>query len=254
MSVCLISLMLTWEKPPVEAQRLWEMGQEAMFDGQADKALQLYQQSLKADPTLARNHLSMAAAFLEKGQDAAAAPCMARYLLAQPEHYLIRSHYAELLMRLNRLEEARAQMERFASDIQKNEELARQHQVRAHTRLMEMAALQQDDYAEHLYRGMGLYFLARQRADLPEEESDLSIEGLLCKAAAELSTARSRAPEEARTWWYLALVWQQLGQDQPASRALRSAQSLAPGSSLTPIEQRDLNLAIRQWQAIHGQK
>src|SRR5262245_26946745 len=95
--------------PP--AQRLWELGQAAMKQGQTDRAIDCYRQSLRLDPTLARNHLSLAAAYLGKGDEAHACPHLQQYVRLIPEHCVIRFHYAELLLRLHRPEEARAQYE-----------------------------------------------------------------------------------------------------------------------------------------------
>jgi hypothetical protein len=111
---------------------------------------------------------------------------------------------------------------------------------------MEIAEGDEDEYAEHLHRGIGLYLLARQRARLPEAEGTLNPEALLCKAAGELTSARLRRPEEARPWWYLSAVWTELAQQQPASRCRRAAEAAAPLSYLTPAEQRDLHLACRR--------
>jgi len=43
-----------------------------MKAGQADQAIALYQQSLNEDQERGKNHLSLAAAYLEKGDDRAA--------------------------------------------------------------------------------------------------------------------------------------------------------------------------------------
>src|SRR5437763_1610826 len=92
-------------------------------------------------------------------------------------------------------------------------------------------------------RGIGLYLLARQRAALPDSEGELSCEGLLCKAAGELTLARLRRPDEARPCWYLYEVWSELAQRQPALRWLRAAEEAAPAGGLTPAEQRGLQRA-----------
>jgi tetratricopeptide (TPR) repeat protein len=228
------------------ALRAWEDGQRAMMAGRTEKAIECYEQSLRLDPALARNHLSLAAAFLARGQDEQAAPHLAVYVEAQPDHLVVRAHYAELLLRLERRGEARVQFERFVAEVQDHETLARQHLVHCHSRLMEIAEGEEDEYAEHLHRGIGLYLLGCQRARLGESEGTLTAEGLLCKAAGELTMARLRRPDEARPWWYLYAVWAELAQQQPAARCLRAAAAAAPLSYLTPSEQRDLYLACRR--------
>lgn len=253
--VCWLGLPTASPLPAAsQTQRLWEQGQQAMLDGHVDQAIECYQKCLSQDPKLARTYLSLAAAFLEKGQDQTAALWMARYLEHQPDHYMVRCHYAELLIRLNQPAQARLQLERFVADIQDETELADQHLVRSHSRLMEIAAQEQDEYAEHLHRGIGLFVLACQRSELPEPEGELSTEGLLCQAAGELTMARTQCPEEARASWYLFQTWKHLAQQQPALKALRQAEEAAPFSYLTPAEQRDLQLAWRQCQSERGGK
>jgi Tfp pilus assembly protein PilF len=233
----------------------WKKGQQAMLEGQTEQAIASFQKSLEQDAGLACNHLSLAAAYLARGQENQAAGELDRYLLAQPEHYVVRGQYAELLLRLERLDAARDQFERFEADIQDHETLAQQHLVHCHSQLMDIAATIEDEYARHLHRGIGLYWLARQRAELAGAEDDrqLSSEGLLCQAAGELVQARRERPDEARPCWYLHQVWSCLGQKQPATRWLRAAESAASFSYLTPAEQRGLHLACRR-QAADGSR
>lgn len=232
---------------PSPAVRLWEQGQDAMLAGESDRAIALYNQSLKLEPALARNHLSLAAAHLEKGDEEGAGKWLESYLRLQPDHHVVRAHYAELLMRLKRTQEAHDQFEKFIADAQDDEELASKHLIHCHSRLMEIAEAEADVYEEHLHRGIGLYWLAWQRAQLGEEEAGLDVESLLCRAAGELALAQMRRPEEARPCWYLHEVWSMLAQSQPASRWLVAAQSSAPFTYLTPVEKRGLQLAWRQW-------
>jgi len=246
---CLFALLVALSAaepatPPTPALALWQEGQKAMGEGRTDEAIEHYQRSLQADPTLARNHLSLAAAFLARGEDERAAPYLERYVEAQPDHLVVRAHYAELLLRLKRPGAARAQFERFIADAQDDEALARQHLVHCHSRLMEIAEGAEDDYGEHLHRGIGLYLLACQSEDL-EADCRLSVEGTLFKAIAELTLARLARPEEARPCWYLYAAWSRLAQQQPAARWLRTAEAAAPLSDLTPSERRRLQLACR---------
>jgi predicted Zn-dependent protease len=228
------------------ALQAWQDGQRAMVDGRPDEAIARFEQSLRLDPSLARNHLSLAAAYLAQGNDEHAVPHLARYLDAQPDHLIVRAHYADLLLRLARPRAAREQFERFVAAVQDHETLAREHLVHCHSRIMAIAEEQEDAYGEHLNRGIGLYLLACRRAELAETESELNGEALLCRAAAELTLARLERPEEARPYWYLYEVWTRLAQRQPAGRCLRAAAAAAPLSYLTPSEQRELYLACRQ--------
>jgi hypothetical protein len=229
-----------------EAGRLWQKGQVAMRLGLPDAAIQFYEQSLAADPNMACSHLSLAVAYLEKENTHRACEHLAVYVAAHPGEALVRSRYAELLLRSNKLAEARVQFERFIEDAQQQRAALARELIHCHGRLVEIAEACADDYSEHLHRGIGLFLLARKRFDLPEE-GELPAEGLLCKAAAELTLARLARQEEARPCWYLYLVWAALGQRQPALCRLRLAQEYATFTYLTPAEQRGLSLAHQRY-------
>jgi tetratricopeptide (TPR) repeat protein len=231
------------------ARRIWEKGQEAMRLGQPDKAIACYKQCLALDPRFSQAQLSLAAVHLEIGDDAGACPHLGMYVEARPDQVVVRGHYAELLYRLNREQEARAQFDRFVIDAQEQGGAAARNLLHCHSRLMEIAEKDEDSYAEHLNRGIGLLLLARARAELSDEK-DLEQEGLLCKAAGELTLARQERPDEARPCWYLYEVWSALAQQQPATRCLHAARAAAPFSYLTPTEQRSLQLASAD-RAVH---
>jgi tetratricopeptide (TPR) repeat protein len=225
------------------AGEVWEQGQQAMRQGKPREAITLYEQSLALDPKFERNYLSLAAAYLELGDDDRACPHLAKYVNAHPENLLIRNHLAELLLRLRRLAEAQVEFERFIVDAQEQGEPASKNLIHCHSRLMEIGEEKADDYSEHLHRGIGLFLLARERAALPDPEGQLPTEGLLCKAAGELTLARLKRPDEARPCWYLYEVWSRLPMRQPALQCLRAAEAAAPFTYLTPTEQRGLQLA-----------
>jgi tetratricopeptide (TPR) repeat protein len=229
--------------PPAVPGQLWQLGQAAMHRGEPDTAIALYEQSLAADPQLTRNHLSLAAAHLEKGNLGGASVHLALYVEAHPEKLIIRARYAELLLRLHRLPEARAEFERFVADAQDEDGPAAEHILHCHSRLMQIAEDSADHYGEHLHRGIGMYLLAREREKLPDADGELPAEGLLFKAAAELTLARLECGDEARASWYLYEVWRCLGQQRPARRWLRETAAAAPFAYLTPAEQRGLDMA-----------
>lgn len=233
-------------EPAASAERFWDLGQEAMRQGQPRKAADYYRQSLATDPTLTRNYLSLAAAYLEMDDEPGALPPLTCYMSAHPEQLVIRAHLADLLLRLKHSAEARTEFERCIASAQDRDDASALSQlVHCHTRLMEMAEADEDAYGEHLHRGIGLFLLARQRAALPEPEEILSPEALLCKAAGELALAHLEKTEEARPAWYLHEVWSHLAQKQPARRYLRAALRAAPFTYLTAAEQRGLQLACR---------
>jgi tetratricopeptide (TPR) repeat protein len=227
------------------AAQLWQQGQEALGQGQPERAIGFYEKSLAADPAFSRSHMSLAAACLESGDDKSACDHLRRYLAANPEHALIRAHYAELLLRLHRCRKARGEFERFIADAQDGGEELVRHLVHAHTRLMELAEDEDDEYATRLHRGLGLYWLACERAAVKDADDRLAPEGLLFQAARELAKARRARPDEARPCWYLYAVWSRLGQRQLALGWLRRAAEAAPFSELAPAERRSLELACR---------
>jgi tetratricopeptide (TPR) repeat protein len=230
---------------PTSAEQLWEQGQAAMKRGDPDEALLLYERSLAADPKFARNHLSLAAAYLEKGDEAAACPHLARYVEAFPDQYLIRLHLAELLVRLENRTAACEHFEQCVAGAQDKGELGAAQLIHCHAQLMDLALAEDDVYHEHLHRGIGLLILARRRGEMPDLECDLSVEELLCKAAAELTLAHLDRPEEARPSWYLYETWTSLAQKQPAQRFLNAAREAAPFSYLTGHEKLGLRIACQ---------
>jgi tetratricopeptide (TPR) repeat protein len=239
------------EEPAPQARQLWALGQDAMRQGRPTDAIKYYEMSLALDGSQKRAHLSLAAACIECRDEAGAARHLAEYLAAYPDHHVARVHYAELLLRLRHPDQARTQFERFVADIQDESELATKHLVHCYSRLMEIAEAEDDEYAEHLNRGIGLYVLACERAHLPNpNEGELSVEAVLCKAAGELTMARMARRDEARPCWYLYAVWSRLDQRQPALRHLREADALAPFTYLTPAERRDLEMALMDRSAV----
>jgi hypothetical protein len=222
---------------------LRQKGQAALKQGDVDQAIDVYQHALASDPSDACTHLSLAAALLEKGDARAACPHLAYYVRTYPDRLPIRIHYAELLYRLHGPKEAKREFENLVADAQNEETPIENYLIQCHTRLMEIAEAEGDDYGEHLHRGIGVYYLACERASLPDLQGKLSAEGLLCQAAGELALARLEKPAEARPCWYLYQIWTRLDQGAPARKSLHMAAAAAPFCTLTPAEQRGLHLA-----------
>jgi len=220
------------------ATQVWEQGQEAMRRGQPREAIGLYQRSLALDAGLTRNHLSLAAAYLEQGDQPAACVHLRKYVRSNPHHLAARIHLADLQLRLQRWTDARLEFERCIASAQDLGEPADGPLLHCHARLMEIAEEAEDSYHEHLHRGIGLCLLACQRAALPDPDGEMSAESLLCKAAGELTLAQEDRPHEARPSWYLYRVWDLLDQRQTALRCLRQAADTAPFSQLTAAEKR----------------
>jgi tetratricopeptide (TPR) repeat protein len=220
-----------------------------MRSSQPDEAIRLYQQSLSVDPELVEDHLGLAAAYIAKDMPIDACFHLTKYVQARPDQLVIRSRYAELLVRLKKVQQAQAELEGCIAQAQEKGGRANDHMIHCHSRLVQIAEQSGDRYREHLHRGIGLFLIAGKRSSLPEPASEFSAEGIYCKAAAELTLAQLHHPEEAQPYWYLYKVWQELGQRQPALDQLRMAQASAPFTFLTPAEQRDLQLAIKSHRA-----
>jgi hypothetical protein len=222
----------------------WKQGQELLQAGESDRAINLFEESLANDPKLARNYLSLAAAWLDHNDETKACLYLSLYVAAHPDHAAVRFQYVELLERLKRTGEARAELENFIADVQEQSQAADEHLVHCHSHLMQLAERTENEYEEHLHRGIGLYLLSKQ-CDKLGDDTEESPQALLCKAAAELTLATRFRPDEARPHYYLHRVWSGLMQSQPASRCLRAAEDAAPFSYLTPAEHRQLQLACR---------
>src|SRR5438309_8860243 len=107
--VCLLGFVpasVAKAEPVPVARLLWEEGQTAMRQGRPDLAIDCYRRSLAADPHFERNHLSLAAAYLEQGREPEACAHLARYVTVRPDQLGVRLHFAELLLRLRRFPEA----------------------------------------------------------------------------------------------------------------------------------------------------
>lgn len=229
------------------AGRVWQLGQLALERDRFEEAIGQFQVCLRLDAKFVQAHLSLAAAYIALAREREALPHLESYLLARPDHFLIRAHYGEVLMRLGRLADAGRQLERFVAEVQPYDNLSEAHLLTSHTRLMEIAADRRDEYNEHLHRGIGLFLLAKKRTALGDERSAEIAEELLCRSAAELTLARLAEPGRARPCWYLFGVWDRLAQRQPAMRWLRAAEGAGrvPLGDLTPSEQYGLEMALQ---------
>jgi tetratricopeptide (TPR) repeat protein len=228
----------------LSALDLWSKGQSAMQRGEPDAAILFYRKSLAADPGLTRNYLSLAVAFLEKGEDSAACEFLSHFLTFHPTHLTARAQLAELLLRQDRVIEARAHFLHYLKEAQDQGENWLKQRIQVHSRLLELAERAEDAFEEHLHRGIGFFLLAQRQEVLGEGQGGLTTQGLLCKAAGELTAARRLRENEAQPWWYLHRVWRQLGQPRQAQRCLKQAGAWASFSFLTPAERQSLHLAL----------
>jgi tetratricopeptide (TPR) repeat protein len=237
----LLVLAASAEQP---AEKAWQAGQKALEADRIEEAIGQFQLCLRLDPNYSQAHLSLAAAHLAVSRERTAEMHIRAYLKAHPDHFLIRWHLAELLFRRERHKDAAFEFHRYLTAAQLRDDISIELLVRCHTRLMETSMALNDEYGERLNRGIGLYLLARRRAEMGDAESRQAAEELLCKSAAELTLARMERPDEARPVWYLHRVWSGLSQSQPACRCLRLAVRQALPGTLTPAERREMALAI----------
>lgn len=181
------------------------------------------------------SELSRAAACIERGEVSSAIDILASHLQAHPDQITVRAYLAELLWRLERLSESRAEFARFIADAQVAG-IEPGRLIHAHARSMAIAEKSGDRAGEHLHRGIGLFWLAQREANRAKAES------LCCRAAGELALAERARPDDARLKWYLHLVWTALEQTARARTCLAAAEGQADFSDLTDAERADLAL------------
>jgi hypothetical protein len=187
-----------------------------------------------------------AADCLENGDEVNACVHLARHLDNHPSHHEARRQYAELLLRIGKVDLARAEIVRFIIFTQDHGARFADDHIVCYRRLVEIAEMRDDAYEMHLSRGIALYLLAGRLERLPPDESELSAQGLLCKAAGDLAAAQLLGGGQVRPVWYSYLVWSRLGQTGIARRFLDDAGGAALLGDLTPAEQRDLAVAQRR--------
>lgn len=192
------------------------------------------QQSAKTSQS--SNHLSLASRYLENGDRAKAIPYFRKYLAQYPRQWDVRTFFAEVLLKENRLAEAKSEFRRFLADAQVDRLAMPMQFLHGHQRLYDIARREEDSYRIHLHRGLAMFWLAQARRQLGDVKGDFSVEGILVKAARELVKAHRLQPMQAKACWYLTLAWRQLGQTQLAQKWLRRAHEHAPFSNVTPFE------------------
>jgi len=181
--------------------------------------------------------LTLAAECLDRGDDAGAVPHLKEHVRAHPDALVLRLHLAEVLRKIGRTDEARSQFERFVSDAQTADGPAATKLVHAHTRLMELA---DDEYGEHLHRGIGLVLLVRKWTADPERRDAVASEQTLAKAAKALKVAIELRPRDPRANLYLAEAFEGLGQPSAARTAIRTARAGMPDAAVTDAERERL--------------
>jgi Tfp pilus assembly protein PilF len=182
------------------------------------------------------DHLALAAACIDRGDESAALPHLTAHVTARPDAVMIRAYLAELLFKLDRVDESRSHFERYVRDADGMSGQAGKHLVHCHTRLMEIAQRSDDEYREALHRGIGLVLLVRQWETEPPTDGPPLTEPTLANAAAALREATRVRPTDPRGFMYLSEVYARLGQHSAARAAGKRGAALLPDASLTGEE------------------
>ena len=182
--------------------------------------------------------LTLAAECLARGDEPAAANHFTAHLRQHPDQLMFRLHLADLLLKLHREKEAQAHYERFIAGAQESSGSPRDRIVHCHTRLMEIAQLADDRFAELLHRGIGLVILTRQETDDLETREEI-----LCKAIAALGEAKVLRPTDPRVHVYLAEAHDRAGNRRAADVARAAARNLAAPDAITSSELRNLEVS-----------
>ena len=186
--------------------------------------------------TEATDTLGLAAEAIRVGEPMRAAEHMRQHIRENPDQIMIRAYLAELCRRQRDPHEAEYQFTRFIELAQGANPSARDHTIHCHTRLMELASERGDEYQEHLQRGIGLYLLGRKAAAKSTAVEPEVVESMYGRAVGELTKATERDPEDARGWWYLSRVWEELRQPQAVRRCLAKAEGRTVLSTMTATE------------------
>lgn len=193
-------------------------------------------------PPPADDPLTLAADCLERGDRPAAAGHLGSYVRAHPDEIMFRAHLAELLLKLDRPAEAKAQFERFVAAAQETTGPPRAHLVHCHTRLMEIGQRADDRSAEVFHRGVGLLLLVTN-PPADDDQTAAAREQILCRAITALIEASELRPTDPRVRLYLADAHARAGNRRGADAARAAARRLTGPGTLTPAEQGRLALA-----------
>jgi tetratricopeptide (TPR) repeat protein len=179
--------------------------------------------------------LTVAAESLARGDQLEAARHFELYVKQHPEQVMFRLHLADLLFNMHRLEDAQAHYERFIADAESSTGPPRERLVHCHTRLMDIARINDDRFAELLHRGIGLVRLTRQEIEDPETSEEI-----LCQAIRALKEAQDERPTDPRVHVYLAEAFERAGNRRAAEVSRAAARNFALPGLLTAKEAHDL--------------
>ena len=181
--------------------------------------------------------LALAADCLDRGDSAAAIPYLAEHVRKNPDQVMIRSMLAEQYLKLRQYASARIEFERLADEYRLDLAKNRESLIDCHTRLMQIAQEQDDEFAEPFHRGAGL-LLVMEGWGRENRDANLG-ERTLSQALNNLRDAVEKQPNNPRANLMLGEVLSRLGQHAAARSAFLKANS-APPESLTAAERRKL--------------
>jgi Flp pilus assembly protein TadD len=181
-----------------------------------------------------RDDLALAANCLEQGNSAGAIGHLSNHVRRYPDHVAIRTLLAEQYFKLGMARDACSHLERILEDGQADPARHRELRITCHTRLMQMAQDEPNEFAESYHRGMGLLLVVEGW----EEEHGVDrvlVERTLTQALTSFRTALESRPDDARLNLAVGDVLTRLGQPSAARTAYRKANA-APPSSFTDTE------------------
>jgi hypothetical protein len=183
--------------------------------------------------------LARAAACLDRGDDVAAVPHLTEHVRLHPDEVMTRAMLAELLFRLHRYPAARTEFERVVVDAQEMTGKPRDHLVHCHTRLMQVAEADGDEFAEQLNRGIAMLLLVKKWDTDEDRADDRATEAALGKAVKALRAAKAERPDDPRVNLYLVEVYERM-RLAASARGSRSAVVFGSPFALTPGERNRL--------------
>lgn len=199
-----------------------------------------------AAPAEIDDPLGLAADAMVAGNDVVAAKQLTRHVKAHPDQLVFRNQLAEILFKLERYADAQYHFEKFDEMATGSSKSLLGRRIHCHTRLMEIAQIREEAFAEKLHRGIGLFLIGCEVQSKAEDPGELSAdaEKLWCRAANELNEAHKLREGDSRPVWYSYLVWTRLDQPRPAEKALKVAAANSIFSSLPAGEDREMRSVL----------
>jgi len=208
--------------------------------------------STQSQPSVARgampleevDDLQLAASKLKSGDDLAAIKHLKAHVSARPDAVMVRAYLAELFFKSGDSVNAQKQFAWFLRDADRLGGIAaKQHRVHAHTRLMELAQVLDQQAAEAHHRGVGLVLLVEQWDKKSEGANANEVETTLTQAVTALRQATQQQANDLAAWYYLAKAQDRLGQPAAAQAIARRVFRAMPDPAITI----DMQMQLEEW-------